>query len=252
LAGLNPYLDFLLSSVFDGSGLHPEHLADLRESGLTDETITTHKIRTAPPGMIDQLLGFKAPKVRSAYLIPFPSPQGGWMDHIRLKVFGADDPIEVRGDYVEEHGEHYRYNNGRQKYLVRRRSVPRLYFPIPTMARALEGPEPVWILEGCKKALAAMQLGLPAVGLEGPWSWHLKGERRLLPDFSFLRLKDRTVELVPDSDVSTNPKILRAMRQLADAVRAVGAQPRLVRLPDGQNEKVGLDDYIMTITAEAR
>ena len=37
--------------------------------------------------MIDQLLGFPAPKITSAYVIPFPDPRGGWMDHIRMKVF---------------------------------------------------------------------------------------------------------------------------------------------------------------------
>jgi hypothetical protein len=252
VAGLNAHLDFLLSSVYDGADLHPDHLDDLRKSGLTDETIATHRIRTVPPSMIEPLLGFPAPKVLHAYIVPFPDPAGGWMDHCRLKVFGDASPTEVRGDQVEEHRGRYRYNAGRTKYLVRRRSVPRLYFPIPTMARALEGDEPVWLTEGCKKALGAMQLGLPAVGLEGPWSWHLKGESRLLPDFNFIKLKDRVVELVPDSDISTNPEIMRAMRQLADALRAVGARPRLVRLPDGQNGKVGIDDYIMTITSEVR
>jgi hypothetical protein len=35
---MNPHLEFLLSAVHVNSGLHPEHLADLRGSGVTDET----------------------------------------------------------------------------------------------------------------------------------------------------------------------------------------------------------------------
>lgn len=248
---MNPHLEFLLSSVFDGSALHPEHAADLAKSGITTAALTLQKVRSVPPDMIDRLLGFEAPKVRHAYLLPFADPRGGWMDHVRMKVFGDADPTEVRGDHVEGHRERYRYNGGQKKYLVRRRSVPRLYFPIPTLPRALEGDEPLWLIEGCKKSLAAMQLGLPAIGLEGPWSWHLKASSALLPDFDFITLKDRIIELVPDSDVSTNHEIMRAMRQLADALRAVGARPRLVRLPGRPGEKVGIDDLLMTLSTGA-
>src|SRR5512132_1075574 len=88
-AVVNGHLDRLLSPAYDASTLHPEHLADLRRSGLTDEMGRAQKIRTIPPVMIDQLLGFEAPKVRHAYLIPFPDPSGGWMDHVRMKVFPA-------------------------------------------------------------------------------------------------------------------------------------------------------------------
>ncbi len=77
---MNREMEFLLSAVYERTTLHPEHLADLRKSGLTDETMRAQKIRTVPPHMIDALLGFAAPKVASAYLIPFASPRGGWMD----------------------------------------------------------------------------------------------------------------------------------------------------------------------------
>jgi len=79
-------LRFLLSPIYPGS-LAPEHLADLGKSGLTDETIRLHHIRSFPPAVISQLLGFDLPVVRSAYVLPFPDPEGGFMDHVRLKVF---------------------------------------------------------------------------------------------------------------------------------------------------------------------
>jgi Domain of unknown function (DUF3854) len=244
-AGLS-HLDFLLSSIYDRMSLHPEHLADLRKSGLSNETIGLHKIRSVPPAMIEPLLGFTLREVMSAYVIPFPDPRGGWMDHVKVKVFGSNEVTEVRGDEIEEHRERWRYNGGKRKYLVRRCSSPRLYFPIPTMQRALESDEPLWLVEGMKKALAVGQLGLPAVGLESAWGWHVKGSARLLPDFGYISLRNRLVEIVADSDVQTNPMIHWAVRQLADALRVAEARPRLVVLPSGVK---GADDFIQMARA---
>jgi excisionase family DNA binding protein len=67
---LNPHLDFLLSVLYDHDALAAEHLADLRASGLREATIAEQKFRTVPPSMIDQLLGFPAPRVTSAYILP--------------------------------------------------------------------------------------------------------------------------------------------------------------------------------------
>jgi hypothetical protein len=80
-----------------------------------------YKIRTVPPAMIDPLLGFGPSQVRHAYVILFPDPHGGFMDHVKMKVFSNDDDMgaDVRGDQVEEHRERWRYNGGRRKYLVR-------------------------------------------------------------------------------------------------------------------------------------
>jgi len=211
---LNPHLDFLLSSVYDRSGLHPEHLADLRKSGLSDGTITMQKIRTIPPHMIDHLLGFEAPKVRHAYLIPFADPRGGWMNHVRMKIFPTITT-----------------ENGTTKYLQPRRSGARLFFPLATLERVLQGDKPLWVIEGEKKALAVAQLGFPAVGFEGIEGWHAAGARDLAADFAFIPLKDRMVELVPDGDVATNPHVERGAARLARALEGADASVRLVRLP---------------------
>src|SRR5215831_14247018 len=109
---MNAHLDFLLSALYESAQLHPLHLADLRKSGLTDATIRQQKIRTVPPHMIDHLLGFSVPGVTSAYLVPFPNPRGGWMDHVRVKVFPS---IETK--------------SGTIKYLQPKHSGVRVYFP---------------------------------------------------------------------------------------------------------------------------
>jgi Domain of unknown function (DUF3854) len=227
---VNPHFDFLLSAVYDGLTLHPDHAADLAKSSIGPATIATHKIRSVPPHMIDRLLGFNAPAaVESALLFPFPDPCGGFMDYVKMRVF--PELADVRGDHVEEHRQRYRYNAGRTKYLVRRRSSPRLYVPIPTMRRALEGDEPLWLCEGMKKALAVAQLDLPAVAIESAWGWHVKGSRSLLPDFDAMALTGRVVKMVPDPDAQTNPEIARAMHRLAVALEQRRARVQFVLLP---------------------
>lgn len=230
-AGVNPHLDFLLSAVYDNSELHPEHAGDFQKSGIWPATITLHKIRSIPPAMIDPLAGFPVRNARSALLFPFPDPRGGWMDHVKMKVFSNGNTADVRGDEVEERRERWRYNGGQRKYLTRRAAPPRLFFCLQTLAVAVEGPDPLWIVEGMKKALAAAQLGLPAVGIESAWGWHEKGSRELLPDFGLIALQGRTVKLVPDSDAQTTPPIARAMHHLGEALERRGARVELVMLP---------------------
>ena len=49
------HLEFLLSVIYDKDPLTREHLADIKKSGLTDETIAMQKLRSVPPHMIPQL-----------------------------------------------------------------------------------------------------------------------------------------------------------------------------------------------------
>lgn len=212
---MNPHLDFLLSDVYHDATLHREHLADLRRSGLTDETIRTQKIRTVPPSMINQLLGFDIPAVRSAYLIPFPDPRGGFMDHVRMKIFPSF--TDHQGSTV--------------KYLQPRRSGVRLFFPLATLDAVLHSDAPLYVVEGEKKALAVAQLGLPSVGFCGIEGWHPAGSRSLLPDFDAIPLKGRVIELTLDGDVQTNPNVERGALRFAEALEARGARVRVVALP---------------------
>src|SRR5262249_42506789 len=101
-------------AAYDGASLHPLHLADLRKSGITDDTVARQKIRTVPPHMIDALLGFQMPTIQHAYLIPFADPRCGWVDHVRMKVFPS-----ITTD------------SGTIKYVQPRRSDMRIYFPSP-------------------------------------------------------------------------------------------------------------------------
>jgi hypothetical protein len=211
---VNPTLGLLLSDVYSGA-LAPEHRADLEKSGLAAETIAAHKIRSVPPSMIERLLGFDASKVVSAYIIPYADPRGGWMGHVRLRIFPP-----------------YEDDQGRSvKYLGPKGAPPRVYFPLPVIPH-ISTEVPLWCVEGAKKALAVSQLGFPAIGFEGIEGWHYRGSTDLLEDFACINLMSRVVELVPDGDVQTNPNVRRGALRFADTLRAWGGQPRLVRLPE--------------------
>jgi hypothetical protein len=211
---MNAHLEHLLSKVYDES-LAPEHLADLRRSALSMETITGQYIRSVPPTLIPKLLGFDLSGIRSALLFPFRSPGGGFMDHPRLKIFPP--LVDAGGHQI--------------KYLQPRGTSPRLYFIGACLREVIEGATPLWLVEGEKKVLAVAQLGLPAVGFCGVEGWHRRGEHRLLPDFDEIRLQNRVVEVVPDGDYQTNPNVRRGAERLGDALSARGARPRAVLLP---------------------
>jgi uncharacterized protein DUF3854 len=214
---MNPHLDFLLSVLYARDPLTAEHLADLRKSGLSDATIERQCFRSVPPSMIDQLLGFSTPGVRSAYILPYPDPRGGWFDHVRLKIFPS---------YVDA-------NEQTVKYLQPKRSGSRPYFPLATLTDLLEADGPIYFVEGEKKAAAVAQLGLTAIGFAGIEGWHAAGVRALLPDFDLIPLIGRVVELVPDGDIQTNPHVERGARRLGAALETRGARVRIVLLPMG-------------------
>jgi Domain of unknown function (DUF3854) len=130
---------------------HPEHLVDLRKSGLTDDTIAELGIYTARPGDISKLIGWNPESVTSALVFPYP----GEDKFYRVKVFPA-------------------YTNGTGhpvKYLQRKRSGLHLYIP-PLAQKVLVNPSiPFAWTEGEKKAGRLCQEGRPGAALGGLWNW---------------------------------------------------------------------------------
>jgi len=212
---MNVHLDFLLSAVYEGN-LHPDHRADLVKSGITNESRVAQGIRSVPPSAFDRLLGFRVPSaVTSLMLIPYPDPAGGYFDMFQVKLFPA----------IED-------GDGRQtKYLQPRGMVPRAYFVRAVLPRVMDPGVPLYLVEGAKKAIAAAQLGLAAVGFAGIHAWHARGSRSLLRDFDAISLEGRVVEVVPDGDLVANPSVENGAAELAEALEARGARVRIVLLP---------------------
>src|SRR5262249_33350098 len=126
----DPRVRLLRHVIADEGPIAPEHLEDLRKSSLTDQTICRQRFRTLWPKKIEALLGFGMAGLNSGLLIPFPDPQGGFMDHIRLKVF--PQLKDAAGHTI--------------KYLQPKGSGVRLFFPLEILDAALHGNDALWLI----------------------------------------------------------------------------------------------------------
>src|SRR5262245_15597408 len=194
--------------------LHPDHLADLRASGLNDETIMRAGVYSIRP--CDIALFFSArkgvpPRIHTALCFPY---QGG--EFARIKLF---PPL------------------GRMKYSQPPKTEARLYMPLPV------GDGEIVVTEGEKKTLAAIQAGMNAVGIGGLWNWLTNGEP--IADLNLIEWEGRDVVIIPDSDVFRRQDLLRAVYALGRELRERGASVVVAQIPQPAQKKIGLDDYIV-------
>jgi len=206
--------------------LHPDHLADLRRSGLNDDTIVNAGIFSvtgdAVPAYVGLPLGLK---VESAAIFPYSK------DFYRGKLF---PPVPGSDGHMI-------------RYYQAAGTPPRLYIP-PRAQAVLDDPTvPLLVVEGEKKALKADQEGLVTVAVGGLWSWLTKG--KLIPDLAHIDWYERVGLLVPDSDVWTRPDLLQPVYALGKELEERGATVSVVKLPAGEGGiKVGLDDFLLVHT----
>lgn len=228
--------------------LLPQHLADLRQSGLSDDQIRRCGFRSeSDPAAVAKLLGWTSPakKLGPCLCIPFPGSDGRPTGYVRVK---PDRPRTLGGKRV--------------KYESPRKAPNRAYLPPGTLAALADPSAPLLLTEGEKKAAKADQDGFPCVGLVGVNGWQTKrptgaggtkaGPRELIPDLAAVAWAGRRVYVVYDSDAADKPEVRWAEWHLAEALRAAGADVRVVRLPPGSDgAKVGLDDFLLAHGAAA-
>jgi hypothetical protein len=199
---------------------HPDHLADLRASGLSDETIRQSGVYSLR--LKDFTLFFNARKnllsLETALCLPY---QDG--EFARIKLFPFPSVFDSRGKPM--------------KYSQPPNTSARLYIPFPVT----DGD--VCLCEGEKKTLAAYQAGLNAVGIGGVWSWLSGGEP--IDDLKLIEWDGRDVTIIPDSDVFRRVNLLRAIYALGRELRALGANVYIGQIPECDSNKVGLDDYLL-------
>lgn len=196
----------------DDLHLHLDHLRDLRQSGLTDETIRAAGVYSLAPRFSEEFFR-KGPPAEIVTALCFPY-QGG--EFARIKLF---PPI------------------GKWKYSQPPGTSARLYAPFPV------GAGTVYIPEGEKKTLAAYQAGLNTVGVGGIWNWLTKG--RLIDDLNLIDWQNRDAAIIPDSDVWERPDLLQAIYALGRELRDLGAVVSIARIPQDGAVKVGLDDFLI-------
>lgn len=223
----------------------PDTLEDLRRSGLTEETIKSAGIRDGSDDEVAVLLREKF-KV-SGFVLPYFG-----LDRKQLKFYRVKVLTSLNGHHPP-------------KYLQPKASGNHLYIP-----PALHAIDPDWvrntdlplfITEGEKKALAAVQAGLPTVAVGGVFSWrthihqldrglvrvedkassrivHLddRGEKayrtEVVSELGEIEWKDRDVFLIFDSDAESNPEVQRASFELSNWLDEHGARTFQISLAD--------------------
>lgn len=207
--------------------LAPEHLEDLRKSGLSDATI--------------RAAGFKSIKAdgwplkngaQSGYAIPYSSLNGsGPFERVRL-FYKTPEEGKKHGKYSQKAG-----------------TQPRLYLPPNLDRKKLDDPRaPIIITEGEKKALKAVQEGLLCIAVAGWHTWKVKGREMLIQDFKHIHLEGREVVIVPDNDYGSNKGVRDGVRRLRRQLTRRGAAVRVQPIPHGPLK--GLDDFLIENSVE--
>jgi hypothetical protein len=236
--------------------LLPQHLADLRRSGLSDQQIAACGFYSiSDPREIAEHLGWDGKMYTTAVVgaralgpclaIPFFGADGNYTGYTRLK------PDKPRTD---KNGKPIRYESPRGK-------PNRAFFPPQTRAILADPSKPLLVCEGEKKAARADQSCLWCVGLVGVWGWMKRREdkstpRKLIEDLANIPWQGRLVFLVFDSDLASNEDVRWAEYHLARVLAKKGATVKVVRLPpgppdeNGRATKCGLDDFLLEHTVE--
>ena len=154
----------------------------------------------------------------------------------------------------------------KNKYLSPPGRSNLLYLPPGALPEWLQDTAlPIAITEGEKKALALHRLALDdgdsvmlrffAIGIPGVWNWRgtigkendVNGVRRdvkgPISDLSRINWDRRTVYIIFDTNVATNPSVRAARRGLAKELARRGARARLVDLPQEEGAN-GVDDLL--------
>ena len=127
------------------------------------------------------------------------------------------------------------------------------YFPTNLEWPAvLDDPNvPIIITEGELKAAKACKEGFPTIGLGGVNSYKNTGLcMGFLRELEAVQWARRRVIVVFDSDITTKPAVAKSMNDLARELELRGALPMSCLLPSEGQQKVGLDDYLLTHSPE--
>jgi hypothetical protein len=199
----------------------------IEESGISPTVVAQRGYYTAKTKAELARLGFSKPQQREpALVVPMYSPAGELVTH------------QIRPDAP-------RKNKGGQpiKYETPADSPIRLDMHPGQTERAKDTSVPLWITEGVKKADSLVSRGQCTVALQGVWCWQKDGVP--LQDWEDVRLWGRSVSVIFDSDVTTNPKVQAALEGLVGFLKGRGARVQVAYMPDtADGGKQGVDDFL--------
>lgn len=228
----------------------PEHLADLRGSGLDGETIEANAVRSeADPKVLVRMMRWGRWSLGAALVFPY------FRMGESAPVFHRCKPDRPRLG-----------SNGKKivKYEQPRGVAAMPYFPARTRKenRFADGGRVVVITEGEKKAMLLDALGYAVIGLPGVDNFHdpktLKDDARLEWHTALAHVSPhfngRNVVIAFDSDARTNRNVRRAIEKIAGLIRFTSeGMPLEVEWPNdvGIAGKCGVDDFFVHHGEEA-
>jgi hypothetical protein len=215
-------------------------LQELRASGLSDKTIYES-------GVCTETDRSKLTRILKRKYLPFDS------EALVYRYFTGDTPncyvrVKPLNPRDDERGKTVKYESPDK-------IPPRAYIPPRTYRLIREGTDSIYITEGEKKTLALAQLGLPAIGLGGVWSFKTKDDDGLIPDLAEIDWEFTTVYVVYDYDPkeTTRRHVDVARRRLATLLKEAGAEEvyNVALPPATDGDKQGVDDFLVAHGAEA-
>jgi hypothetical protein len=123
------------------------------------------------------------------------------------------------------------------------------------MEKLMDPRVPIWLVEGLKKAAALWQVGILAIAIPGVWMHRIgrktDPDQPLLPGLARIPWQGRTLITGYDSDLRQKLAVWLANVNVAQEMRAVGANVRYCVMPPLPNgDKCGIDDYLLDHTVE--
>jgi hypothetical protein len=214
-----------------GLGLFPQHAELLRASAITPEHARVRGyVSVDTKTRLEQLGVTRAARSVPGLLVPWRGVDGSVIGY----QYRPDEPrINAKGQPI--------------KYETPVRQPNRLDIPPGVGSKLADPSVPLWITEGSRKADSAACIGVACVSVAGVWGWlgtNNKTGKVAVADFRDIALNGRRVVVAYDSDVMTKPTVRKALDALADYLRSKGAAVAYCHLPDHDQSKTGLDDYI--------
>ncbi len=252
--------------------LLPQHLEDLRGSGLSNETIAEHYFYSeTDAGKIRRILNWNwngslefARRLGPCLVIPYLSLDGTVSNLCRIK---PDRPRERTKKTTAKSTKSLKPQPTKElepqkktKYEQPVGVSVQPYFTRSAIHAIRAARSPLLITEGEKKALAASQAGRPCIGLSGVSAFSRArkkedgksvGDRQLIEALAAIDWQDRPVGILFDSDPLINPNVRREVAVLAKLLHEKGAKVFFPELPtgpigdDGLPGKMGIDDFIV-------
>ncbi len=205
--------------------LLPDHLADLRKSGLSDETIGLMNVYSVTLDDISRELGWCPAGVDSALVFPYL----GIDKYSRYKVFPS-----------------FKDNEGHSvRYLQRKGTGAHLYVLKPVEAVLRNSSMPLAVAEGEKKTAALIQSGIMAIGVGGIWNWLDGQSHKAISSIDQIAWVDREVTLYFDSDIWHRQDLLKAVYALGKELEARGASIKVTVIEQTGTVKAGIDDFLL-------